>query len=116
MLTNAVFISVLLLMILSLLRINVLFAMIIATLTAGLVSGMNIVDTTSLMISGMGGQSNTALSYILLGIFAVMVGMSGITSILVKKMLQLFKKKKTILVLTIAGIACLSQNIIPVHI
>ena len=116
MLTNAVLISVLLLMILSLLRINVLFAMIIATLTAGLVSGMNIVDTTSLMISGMGGQSNTALSYILLGIFAVMVGMSGITSILVSKMLQLFKKKKTILVLTIAGIACLSQNIIPVHI
>lgn len=116
MLTNAVLISVILLMILSLLRVNILFAIIIATLTAGLLSGQDLVETTTLMVSGMGGQSNTALSYILLGIFAVMVGMSGITTILVRKMLVLFKRRKTILVLTIAGIACLSQNIIPVHI
>lgn len=116
MLTNAVLISVILLMILSLMRVNILFAIIIATLTAGLLSGQDLVETTALMVSGMGGQSNTALSYILLGIFAVMVGMSGITTILVRKMLVLFKRRKTILVLTIAGIACLSQNIIPVHI
>ena len=116
MLTNAVFISVILLMILSLMRVNILFAIIISTLTAGLLSGQDLVETTTLMVSGMGGQSNTALSYILLGIFAVMVGMSGITTILVRKMLVLFKRRKTILVLTIAGIACLSQNIIPVHI
>lgn len=116
MLTNAVLISVIVMVVVSLLRVNVLFAIILATLTAGLMSGMSLVGTVELMVSGMGGQSNTALSYILLGIFAVMIGLSGITTTLVNKMLTLFKGKKIALVLTIAGIACLSQNLIPVHI
>ncbi|MBO1002851.1 Na+/H+ antiporter family protein [Pseudogracilibacillus auburnensis] len=113
---NAVVISVLVMVILSLLRVNVLFALIIAALTAGLMSGMNMTDSVGIMIAGMGGQSQTALSYILLGIFAVMIGMSGITSVLVNVMLKIFSGKKLILVFTLAGIACLSQNAIPVHI
>lgn len=116
MLTNAVLVSVIVMVIVSLLRVNVLFAIILASLTAGLVSGMDLVETVDLMVSGMGGQANTALSYILLGIFAVMIGLSGITTTLVNKMLTVFKGKRTALVLTIAGISCLSQNIIPVHI
>src|SRR5699024_10311469 len=49
-------------------------------------------------------------------IFAVMIGLSGITTILFNKMLKLFSGKRTILVLSIAGIAIFSQNIVPVHI
>lgn len=113
---NAVLVSVIVMVVLSLLRINVLFALLIAALTAGVVSGMGLIETTTLMVSGMGGQSNTALSYILLGIFAVMIGLSGITNILVKKISAVFGNKKTTLVLVLAGIACLSQNAIPVHI
>ncbi|GIO24205.1 Na+/H+ antiporter family protein [Oceanobacillus sp. J11TS1] len=116
MLTNAVLISVIVMVVVSLLRVNVLFAIILAALTAGLVSGMGLVEAVEVMISGMGGQANTALSYILLGIFAVMIGLSGITTTLVNKMLSIFKGKKRALVLSIAGIACLSQNAIPVHI
>src|SRR5699024_12357391 len=37
-------------------------------------------------------------------------------SILVNKMLTLFSGKRTILVLSIAGIAIFSQNLVPVHI
>lgn len=113
---NAVLVSVIVMVVLSLLRINVLFALIIAALTAGLMSGMNLTDAAGVMISGMGGQAETALSYILLGIFAVMIGLSGITTILVNRMLHLFGEKKTWLALTIAAVACLSQNVIPVHI
>ena len=113
---NAVLVSVIVMVVLTLLRINVLFALLIAALTAGVVSGMGLIETTTLMVSGMGGQSNTALSYILLGIFAVMIGLSGITNILVKKISAVFGNKKTTLVLVLAGIACLSQNAIPVHI
>lgn len=116
MLLNAVVVSVLVMVILSLLRINVIFALLIAALTGGLIAGMDIVETLNILISGMGGQSNTALSYILLGIFAVMIGLSGITSILVNMMLRLFSDKKLILVFSLAFIACLSQNVIPVHI
>ncbi|HLR15318.1 MAG TPA: Na+/H+ antiporter NhaC family protein [Bacillota bacterium] len=113
---NAVLISVIVMVVLSLLRINVIFALIIAALTGGMLSGMGITEAAEIMISGMGGQSETALSYILLGIFAVMIGFSGITSILVKNMLKIFKGKKMWLVLSIAVIACFSQNIVPVHI
>ncbi len=113
---NAVLISVIVMVVLSLLRINVIFALIIAALTAGFMSGMDLTKAAEVMISGMGGQSDTALSYILLGIFAVMIGFSGITSILVKHMLSIFSGKKMWLVLSIAVIASFSQNIVPVHI
>src|SRR5690625_2883807 len=116
MLFNAVVISVLVMVLLSLFRVNVIFALIIAALTAGVMSGMSLTEATSTMIEGMGGQAETSLSYILLGIFAVMIGLSGITSVLVNKMLKIFSGKKLLLVFSIAGIACLSQNVIPVHI
>src|SRR5690625_1274940 len=113
---NAVVISVLVMVVLSLLRINVLFALILAALTAGLASGMGFEESVSTMISGMGGQSQTALSYILLGIFAVMIGFSGITSVLVNNMLKVFSGNRLFLVFSLASIACFSKNIVPVHI
>src|SRR5699024_9564632 len=85
-------------------------------LTAGLMSGMSFSEATEILVDGMANQSGTALSYVLLGIFAVMIGMSGITTILVNKMLTLFSGKRTILVLSIAGIAIFSHYLVPVHI
>lgn len=113
---NAVVISVLVMVVLSLLRINVIFALLIAALTAGLMSGMSFGEATEILVDGMANQSGTALSYVLLGIFAVMIGMSGITTILVNQMLKMFSGKRKILVLSIAGIAIFSQNLVPVHI
>ena len=113
---NAVVISIIVMVVLSLCRVNVLFALIIAALTAGLMSGMGLGGSAQMMIEGMGGQPETALSYILLGIFAVMIGLSGITTLLVRGMLSVFSGKRLVLVFSLAGIACLSQNLIPVHI
>src|SRR5690606_27474224 len=101
---------------LSLLRIHVIFAIIIAAIVAGLMTGMNVQDTVTMLIAGMGDQANTALSYILLGIFAAMISYTGITNILVQSLIRVLTGKKTILVLVIGGIACLSQNVVPVHI
>lgn len=116
MLLNAVVVSVVVMIVISLLRVNVIFALIAAALTAGVMSGMSLEEATKLMVSGMGGQSETSLSYILLGIFAVMIGLSGITSVLVNRMLKVFSGKKLILVFSLAIIACFSQNVVPVHI
>lgn len=116
MILNAVVISVIIMVVLSLLRVNVIFALIIAAITAGLMSGMGLTESVEVMVAGMGGQANTALSYILLGMFAVMIGLSGITSILVNKMLNVFSGKKLLLVFSLAAVASLSQNVIPVHI
>ncbi len=113
---SSVVVSVIVLAVLSLLRINVLFAILIASIVAGLMEGLSIVEGVNMMIAGMGGLSETALSYILLGIFAVMIGYSGITGFLVQRLLKVLRGKRSILLLTIAGVACLSQNVVPVHI
>ncbi len=111
-----VVVSVIVMLALSLLRVHVIFAIIIAAVVAGLMAGMNVQDTIELLIEGMGGQANTALSYILLGVFAAMISYTGITSILVRSLIKVLTNKKTMLVLVIAGVASMSQNIVPVHI
>ncbi|QNF28973.1 sodium:proton antiporter [Metabacillus sp. KUDC1714] len=113
---NAVLISVVVMVVLSLLRVNVVLAILFAALTAGLTSGLSVVETVDILVSGMGGQANTALSYILLGVFTVMIGYSGITGFLVNYLINVLKGKKAIMLLAIAGVACLSQNVVPVHI
>ncbi|WP_408004875.1 Na+/H+ antiporter family protein [Radiobacillus kanasensis] len=102
--------------VLSLFRVNVVLAILLAAIVAGLTGDLSITDTINMLVSGMGGQANTALSYILLGAFAVMIGYSGITGFLVKRLIKVIKGKRSIMLLTIAGVACLSQNLIPVHI
>ncbi|SET37599.1 hypothetical protein SAMN05216389_1104 [Oceanobacillus limi] len=111
-----VVISVLIMTVLSLLRVNVIIAIILAALTAGVLSGLSLVDSIEMLVSGMGGASNTALSYILLGAFAVAISYTGITTILVNYLIRVLTGKKTMMLLAIAGVASFSQNLIPVHI
>src|SRR5699024_11020616 len=111
-----VVVSVMVMTILSLLRVNVIVAIIFAAITAGLMSGYNLVDSISLFVGGMGGQAETALSYILLGAFAVAISSTGITTILVNYLIRILTGKKTMMLLVIAGVASLSQNAVPVHI
>ena len=116
MLTNPVFISVVVLTVLSLARVHVIFAILMAAITAGLLSNLSLSDTLSTFLGGMGGQSETALSYILLGIFAAMIAHSNITKMLIDKLLSVKKMNKYMLLLMVAGLTCLSGNLIPVHI
>lgn len=111
-----VVISVLVMTVLSLARVNVIIAIIAAALTAGLMAGLSLVDSVEMLVNGMGGQASTALSYILLGAFAVAISYTGITSILVNFLVAKLTGKKTMMLLAIAGIASLSQNLVPVHI
>lgn len=116
LLFNPVIISVILLCILCLLGINVLISIMISAIIAGLISGMPISKTMEIFISGMGGNSETALSYILLGTFAAAMTHTGLTTILAKKIASIIKEKKIILISIITIIAVFSQNLIPVHI
>mgnify|MGYP001520045407 FL=1 len=115
-LLNPVIISVILLCVLCLCRINVLLAIIISAITAGLTGGLGIDRVMSTFITGMGGNSETALSYILLGTFAAAMTHTGLATILAKKIANVIADKKVMLLFILAGIAVLSQNLIPVHI
>ncbi len=113
---NPAFISVVLLCILCLRKINVLLAIIIATLSAGLIAGMDIRDVMNVFISGMGENSETALSYILLGAFAATMAHSGFTDVISDKITKIVSDNKYILLGILTLIAMASQNIIPIHI
>lgn len=113
---NPVVVSVILLCVLCVCRINVLLAIIISAIVAGLCGGLPVDKVMDTFISGMGGNSETALSYILLGTFAAAMTHTGLATILAKKIAIIIKDKKILLLSILTGIAMLSQNLIPVHI
>lgn len=113
---NPVIISVLVMIVLSLSNLNVILAILIAATTAGISAGMSLQDTMGILIKGMGGNSETALSYILLGALAVAISKTGLADILSKKIAKLVKQRKALFILLIAFVSCFSQNLIPVHI
>lgn len=108
--------AVLLMTVLCLLKVNVILSILISTIAAGLMSGLGFTDSVELMVAGMGNAANTALSYILLGAFAVAISYTGITKILVNFIIRVLTGKKTMMLFALAGVACLSQNAVPVHI
>ena len=114
--TNPAFISIILLCILCVRKINVLLAIIISTLAAGYAAGLNSTHIMNTFISGMGGNSETALSYILLGAFAATMAHSGFTDVISNKITGVVKGKKMLLLTILTLIAMASQNIIPIHI
>lgn len=116
MLLNPVILSVLTMIILCLLKLNVIFSMLAAALVAGITSGIGMPETMKILIGGMGGNSETALSYLLLGTLAVAINSTGVASIISKKIAGIVSGRKRVLLLLIAAVACFSQNLIPVHI
>jgi predicted histidine transporter YuiF (NhaC family) len=115
-LTNPVLVSVVVLVILCLRKVNVLISLLLSALVAGIMSGMPLTKAMSVLVKGMGGNSETALSYILLGILASAMANTGITEILSHKIEKVVKGKKLMFLVIIALVACCSQNVIPVHI
>ena len=116
LLTNPIIIAVVLLCVLCLCRVNVLLALIISSVVGGLFGGMNLSEVMDIFIHGMGGNSETALSYILLGAFAASMTHTGLAPLLSKKIANAIQSKKFMLILVLTVIAILSQNLIPVHI
>ncbi|MGP1410839.1 MAG: Na+/H+ antiporter family protein [Peptoanaerobacter stomatis] len=122
LLFNPVVISVIVMCVLCLIKLNVLLAILVSAVVAGVAAGMpiyapgadnNIIDV---LISGMGGNSATALSYILLGAFAVGLAKSGLGTILSVKLSKVLSGKKFFMIFAIAVISCFSQNLVPIHI
>ena len=116
LLLNPIILSVLVLCVLCLVKVNVLFALILAAITAGLSGGIDIGKTMSLLSNGFAANATTALSYILLGTFAVAIAHTGLMQVLVAWLSRHLGSKPGIFCMALAFIACLSQNVVPVHI
>lgn len=115
-LLNPVLLSVVTMIVLCLLNLNVLFAILIAALVGGVTSGMPFEEVIPTLVKGMGASSETALSYIMLGTFAVFINQIGLAGILARKIANVVIGKRVLFLFIIAGVACFSQNLIPIHI
>lgn len=122
---NPVVIAVILMLALSLVRVNVVIALTVSALVGGLIAGMSIGDTIGAFNNGLGGGATIALSYAMLGAFAVAISKSGITDLLAQKVIkkmgrdasakeQMFFKGALLTVILLAAVS--SQNLVPVHI
>lgn len=115
-LTNPIILSVVLLCALCLFRVNVLFSLLIAALAAGLAGGIGMSKAMELLADGFSANATTALSYILLGTFAVAIANTGLMQMLVNWLGRRMGERPVLFCLAIAFISCLSQNVVPVHI
>ncbi|UTH14411.1 Na+/H+ antiporter family protein [Macrococcus equipercicus] len=122
---NAVLLAVLVMIILSLCRLNVVLAIFVGALVGGLSAGMGLNHTITVFTEGIGAGSEVALSYALLGGFAALISYSGITDYFVGKIINMIRVDSTVKTRTVTKIviifsltllACMSQNLIPVHI
>ncbi|MCK0153964.1 sodium:proton antiporter [Alcanivorax sp. S6407] len=124
-LLNPVVWSVLLLMGLSLARMNVVLALLCAALVAGIGSGLDLSATLAAFSDGLGGGANIALSYALLGAFAVAIARSGITEWLAGRIIvrlggtpepAQLRRIRTLVLSVLLVAAIMSQNLVPIHI
>ncbi|MEH6355739.1 MAG: Na+/H+ antiporter family protein [Marinobacter sp.] len=122
---NAVVAAVLIMLILSLARIHVVVALIVGAVSGGLIAGMSLNDTIDAFNNGLGGGAKVALSYAVLGAFAVAIGKSGLANLLAEKILAkvgrsedhtAVKNVRFMIIAILVAIALSSQNILPIHI
>ena len=115
-LSNPVLVSVVVLCLLCLCKLNVLMSLVLSALTGAVLAGISIPTAMSILCDGFGANAGTALAYIFLGTFASAVAQTGLADMMSKKLSRVMGKSGTVLLVVLAGVACLSQNLIPVHI
>lgn len=128
---NAVLIAVLIMLILAVFRVHVVLALFIGALAGGLLSGIGLDATMVAFQDGLSGGAKIALSYALLGAFAMAVASSGLPDLLARSIMKKIGKDpeentltaakavattKWLMVAGILAMAIMSQNLIPVHI
>lgn len=122
---NAVIVAVVVMLVLSLLRMNVVLALVIGGVAGGLAGGLGIETIVNAFMDGVGGGAGIALSYALLGGFAVAISYTGLPKWLVDKVIRAVSKSadsrgralsKALVVFVLLLISCFSQNLIPIHI
>jgi len=121
---NAVVAAVGIMLILSLCRVHVVVALIAGAMAGGLIGGLGIEGSLAAFNKGLGGGATVALSYALLGAFAVAIGKSRLAHALADKALALVGKQgaqgggavKWMMIGLLLAVAVSSQNILPIHI
>lgn len=122
---NAVLLAVIVLFALAISRVHIVLSLILAALVGGLVGGLGFNDTLTAFSDGLGGGASIALSYALLGAFAVGLSKTGLPDVLAEKLISMSGRDvsgkrvmyvKAFLLSLILLLSISSQNLLPIHI
>ncbi|WFF39620.1 TRAP transporter large permease subunit [Moraxella nasibovis] len=119
---NAVLIAVVIMVGLSLARVHVVLSLIIGAVAGGLVAGLTVADTLTAFQDGLKNGAQIALSYAILGAFAMAIAHSGAPKLLADAMTvrlnqaSATRSVKWLLFAVVCVMAIFSQNLIPIHI
>lgn len=119
---NAVLIAVIVMVGLSLARVHVVLSLIIGALVGGLMAGLGVADSLNAFQEGIKNGAQIALSYAILGAFAMAIAHSGAPKLLADSLTARLNGAGTTgavkwaLFGIIFVMAVFSQNLIPIHI
>lgn len=125
---NAVVLSVLVMLVLSVARVHVVLALFLGALAGGLAAGLGLEATMVAFQDGLAGGAKIALSYALLGAFAMAVAHSGLPQLLANWLIRKLDSDdmtttqkvrawaKWGMITGVLAMSIMSQNLIPVHI
>ena len=119
---NAVLVAVVIMLGLSLARVHVVLSLLIGAMVGGLLAGLGVTDTLNVFQEGIRNGAQIALSYALLGAFAVAIAHSGLPQSLAGAVIKRIDAGGTsgmikyLLFAALVMMSCFSQNLIPIHI
>ncbi|GAA1390123.1 Na+/H+ antiporter family protein [Luteococcus peritonei] len=124
---NAVVVAVIVMLVLSFARVHVIISLVLGAIVGGLLAGMGLTGTMESFTTGIANGASIALSYAMLGAFAVAIAHSGMPQAFAGWVIRRAgdpdaadprrgRGVKWVLigVLLVAGI--MSQNLVPIHI
>ncbi len=126
---NAVVIAVAVMLILSVARVHVVLSLLLGALAGGLMGGLGLAKTMEVFQTGLANGAQIALSYAMLGAFAVAIAHSGLPQTLANAVIRKLDNShvrdsvpsrvnwvKWGLLLALLAMSVMSQNLIPIHI
>ena len=126
---NAVVVAVAVMLVLALARVHVVLSLLLGALVGGLMGGLGLAQTMEVFQKGLAGGAQIALSYAMLGAFAVAIAHSGLPQTLANAVIRRLNPQgqrdtipsgvngvKWVLLLGLLAMSIMSQNLIPIHI
>ncbi|MEL4357698.1 MULTISPECIES: Na+/H+ antiporter family protein [unclassified Luteococcus] len=121
---NAVVLAVVVMLVLSFARVHVVISLILGALVGGISAGMGMTGTMESFTKGIANGASIALSYVMLGAFAVAIARSGMPQAFASWVIRKAgdgtsarsKGLKWGLLAAVLAAAIMSQNLVPIHI
>lgn len=110
--TNPIFVAVIIMTVLCMMKMNVFFSIIIAALVCGILGGATILETIQMFIGGLSSDSEGLVTRLLLGCVATCMVASGLGDVLAPRISKILGKKPWIIIVGLVIVAAFCETFI----